>query len=88
MAITSAELRQEFVAYQFGFHQFSDHYSVVAEFAAKKAREANSELIELLSGMSDILEHDCDCPPCIGSMAPAEDLLGRARALLTKLGAA
>ncbi len=45
-------------------------------------------LIELLSGMSDILEHDCDCPPCIGSMAPAEDLLGRSRALLAKLAGA
>ena len=40
---TSAEierLRGDFVAYQFKFHQFSDYYSVVAQFAWEKVQEA------------------------------------------------
>lgn len=40
------ELRKEFVAYQFGFNAFSDHYTVVARFAWEKAREAYAKGLE------------------------------------------
>lgn len=43
-------------------------------------------VLEALEGLADVLEHDCECPPCIGSMAPAEHYLGLARAVLAKVG--
>jgi hypothetical protein len=44
---------------------------------------AVDDLYEALSHLADILEHECECPPCVGSDAPAEHWLGTARAALT-----
>lgn len=41
----------------------------------------SAEVRELIVGMAEVLMLDCEVPPCIGSMAPAEDLTGRARRL-------
>lgn len=40
-----------------------------------------AEVRELIVGMAEVLMSDCGVPPCVGSMAPAEDLTGRARRL-------
>ncbi|AYJ85766.1 hypothetical protein D3Y57_07005 [Sphingomonas paeninsulae] len=48
---------------------------------------AAPQLLELVRGMMEVLIHDCDVPPCAGSMAPAEDLTGQAQILLAEIGA-
>jgi hypothetical protein len=40
------------------------------------------EMIETLRGMMEVLVSDCGVEPCEGSMAPAEDLCGKAMRLL------
>lgn len=56
-----------------------------AEYLIKSGARLSTEceaLREALAGLADVVEHDCDCPPCVGSMAPAEHFLGLARQLL------
>jgi hypothetical protein len=49
-----------------------------------EAADTITALVEALEGLADVIEHDCDCPPCIGSMAPGEHYLGLARAAIAK----
>lgn len=42
----------------------------------------------VLSDLAEILEHDCGCPPCEGSDAPAEHALGVLQRLLSARPAA
>jgi hypothetical protein len=42
-----------------------------------------AELRTIISGLADVLEQDCGCPPCEGSMAPGEHYLGMARRVLS-----
>lgn len=39
-------------------------------------------LVEAAKGVADILQYECDVPPCVGSMAPAEHALGVCRQAL------
>lgn len=50
-----------------------------------QGHDALVEAMEILGTMADVLEGDCGCSPCVGSMAPAEDALGRARELQARL---
>lgn len=61
--------------------------AVNAANAAFIVRVCNShyQLVSVLQELADVLEHDCDCPPCVGSMAPAEHALGLARDILAAL---
>lgn len=43
------------------------------------------EMVEALRALAEILEHDCGCPPCEGSMAPAEHHLALAIAILARI---
>lgn len=52
---------------------------------ATQGHDALVEAMDILGIFADVLEGDCGCPPCVGSMAPAEDALGRARELQARL---
>lgn len=39
-------------------------------------------LVDAVKELADILQYECDVPPCVGSMAPAEHALGKARLVL------
>ena len=45
---------------------------------------AAPDLLAALKHLAEILEVDGGCPPCIGSMAPAEHHLGLAKAAIAK----
>lgn len=49
--------------------------------------EQQREIIETMRGMYEVLTDDCDVEPCEGSMAPAEDLCGKAERLLRQIDA-
>lgn len=64
-----------------------DHWANEFAKASLQKSIAQAEiapLVEALEGLADVVELDCEVPPCIGSMAPGEHYLGLARAAIAK----
>lgn len=61
---------------------------IIAIVEETMARCRATELFTELSALVEILEGDCECPPCEGSDAPAEHHLGRAKRIIAEINTA